>query len=99
MITRFISLAATVVILALGGYIVWSSYSSAPAVSKTELTEQIAKQLAEVRKIQKVNPNLGLLNDKLFQALQPSGADLGAVVFGTSTPGIARGRSNPFSPF
>jgi hypothetical protein len=100
MLHRVISIAVLVLVVAIGGYIVWSAYSGTGGTMRTELTDQVQKQLAEVRKIQKVNPNLSLLNDKLFQALQPSGGETLVTGAGSSTTSaILRGRTNPFSPF
>lgn len=96
MMQRFLQWVIAIVLLGIGLYIVWGTVAAESTGASTPFTEEITKRLNEIRKIQKVSPNLGILNDALFQALRLSGAEQPA---GTSTPALSRGRTNPFIPF
>lgn len=89
-------ITAVILLAALGGgvYFWWNRSSDPSQAVSTPYIEEMEGKLAEYRKIQSLSPNLSIFDDKLFQALRPSGS--GAVLTASTT---VRVRPNPFAPF
>ena len=85
-------LTVVLIVVILGTGFVWYTYIRKPA-SQGEATVSPASddRLEQYRQIENLKPDVSILSDPLFQALQRAKA--------ISPPAVTTGRQNPFAPF